>query len=165
MRIRSVKPEYWDDARLHNTPGITADVREFYIGTWGLADDLGWLKWNVPEIARTLYGYRGVKRRERQVIEYATKLVAIGRLHIYECGHAWVPNLSKHQHLAGTTRRVETVYKAHALCSPQIPADPRTSPPGPALYRDGVSDGDVSHGGDGGDDVVPFHRKPKAVGE
>lgn len=116
MRIRSVKPDYWKDGRLHNTPGISADVREFYIGCWGLADDAGFMRWDVPEIAGELYRFRGVQRRERNVTEWARRLVALGRLMLLTCDHAYLPTLTKHQRLGGS--RSEGVWKEHQQCIP-----------------------------------------------
>ena len=47
-RIRSIKPKFWDDAKLGK---VSRDVRLLFIGTWTFADDLGviisdpvWLK-------------------------------------------------------------------------------------------------------------------------
>lgn len=116
MRIRSVKPDYWRDARLHNTPGITADVREFYIGCWGLADDTGWMRWDVPAIGAELYAYRGTKRREANVTDWAERLVRLERLVIVACGHAFVPKLSKHQRIGGT--KADHIAREHRQCAP-----------------------------------------------
>lgn len=116
MRIRSVKPAYWTDAKLHNTPGISAAVREFYIGTWGLADDAGWLRWDVSEIGGELYRFRSVKTRERDVADWGQRLAGIGRLIIAECGHAYVPKLTTHQKVGGT--KTDAVWKEHQGCAP-----------------------------------------------
>ena len=120
MRIRQIKPSYWDDTRLHHTPGIGAEVREFYIGTWQLADDIGWLAWDVSAIAKQLYGWQSVTRRERNVREWGARLAGIGRLTIYECGHAYIPTLSKHQRIGGT--KTEGVAKEHQKCVIQPPS-------------------------------------------
>jgi len=114
MRIRQIKPSYWDDTRLHHTPGITAEVREFYIGTWQLADDTGWLSWDVSAIAKQLYGWQSVGRREHNVREWGARLGAIGRLTIYECGHAFIPTLSRHQRIGGT--KAEGTWREHQTC-------------------------------------------------
>jgi hypothetical protein len=116
MRIRSVKPEYWKDARLHNTPGITANVREFYIGCWGLADDAGWLRWDVPAIGAELYAYRSARQREANVARWGDMLGKLGRLKILDCGHAFVQNLARHQRVGGN--RTDFIAKEHARCVP-----------------------------------------------
>jgi hypothetical protein len=155
MRIRQIKPSYWDDTRLHHTPGIGAEVREFYIGTWQIADDIGWMAWDVSAIAKQLYGWQSVARRERNVREWGARLTAIGRLQIYECGHAWVPTLAKHQRIGGT--KAEGAYREHQRCvSPQSSADLRNPP----QSVDTVSNVTERNGEERkGDEIVPFHRK------
>ena len=140
MRIRQVKPEFWKDSKLAE---LTEGARLFYVGTWQLADDAGWLRWSVPDIAAELYPFEGRKARERRVERHATALVTLGRLHMHDCGHAQVPKMPTHQHLAGTTRRVLTVVEEHnKRC---IPATPRDSPRLPAPVSIGsVGIGSVS---------------------
>lgn len=121
MRIRQIKPDYWRDSRLHNTRGITADVREFYIGLWGVADDAGFLRWDVSEIAGELYRFRNVRRREHQCTDWARKLSELGRLMLLECGHGYLPTLTKHQKIGGN--RSETVWRQHQQCVPRSGTD------------------------------------------
>ena len=114
MRIRTIKPAFWQDAVME---GLPDSVKLFYIGTWMLADDGGHFEWNVPEIGRDLYGYQPRTRRERWVEERAAVLVGVRRLHIYDCGHAYVPKLTEHQRLGGT--KALGVTSAHLRCAPQ----------------------------------------------
>jgi hypothetical protein len=142
MRIRQIKPEFWKDARV---AGLTEGARLFYVGTWQLADDKGWLRWSVEEIAAELYPFDSRKIRERRVDKHGAALAAIGRLHLHDCGHAQIPKMPAHQHLAGTTRRVETIAKEHAVCAQ--PATPRDSPRLPAPVSIGsVGEGSVRKG-------------------
>lgn len=144
MRIRQIKPDYWRDSRLHNTPGITADVREFYIGLWGVADDAGFLRWDVSEIAGELYRYRTVHRRERDVNSWAERLAAIGRVIPLECGHAYLPNLVKHQKVGGN--RSEQVWREHQRCIPgQVQTKPDESISSPTVSK-GKGNGTVGKG-------------------
>lgn len=109
-----MKPDYWRDELIASLPD---SVSRFYIGLWQEADDAGWLRWNVPEIGHDLYGYQPRQRRERWVKERGEALAAVGRLHFYDCGHAYIPNLTKHQKFGG--RPVHTVRDAHARdCAP-----------------------------------------------
>ncbi len=121
MRIRQIKPSFWEDAVIESLPD---SVKLFYIGTWQLADDGGTFEWNVPEIGHALYGYQPRNRRERWVTERAAALVGVGRLVIHECGHATVPNLLKHQRMGGT--KAIAVSSAHLRCAPQSSALLRT---------------------------------------
>lgn len=142
VRIRQIKPDYWNDVKLHHTSGISAEVREFYIGTWQLADDIGWLRWDVSGIAKQLYGWQSVTRRERNVQEWGARLAGIGRLLIYECGHAYIPTLTRHQRIGGT--RAEGSWKEHQSClSPQSSADLR-KPPQSSVTVSNVTVGNVT---------------------
>ena len=118
MRIRQIKPTFWQDAVIDALPD---SVKLFYIGTWQLADDGGTFEWNVPEIGHALYGYHPRARRERWVIERAASLVNVGRLVLHECGHATVPKLLKHQRLGGT--KALGISSAHLRCAPQSSDD------------------------------------------
>jgi len=144
MRIRQVKPEFWKDARVAE---LSEGARLFYIGTWQLCDDAGWMRWDVPNIAAELYPFEGRSSRERRVKRHAESLAALGRLHFHDCGHAQVPKMPTHQHLAGTTRRVTTVAAEHSKCG--IPATTRDDPRLPAPVSIGsVGKGSVSDSGE-----------------
>ena len=140
MRIRQIKPEFWKDAKVAE---LSEGARLFFIGTWQLADDSGWLRWDVPNIAAELYPFEGRASRERRVNRHAEALARLGRLHLHDCGHAQVPKMPAHQHLAGTTRQVLTVKMEHAQCGK--PATDRDSPRLPAPVGIGsVGKGSVS---------------------
>lgn len=164
MRIRQIKPSYWDDTRLHHTPGISGDVREFYIGLWQLADDVGYLRWDVSGIAKQLYGWQGVHRRERNVSEWGARLAGIGRVLIYECNHAYIPTLAKHQRIGGT--RAEGAFREHQSClSPQSSADLRKAPPSSGTVSNVTErKGKERNGSEGKPpDVLPFHRQGRGA--
>ena len=135
MRIRQIKPEFFKDAKL---AVLTEGARLFFVGTWTLADDAGWLRWSIEEIGAELYPFESRRMRERRVVKHGEALAAIGRLHLHDCGHAQIPKMPAHQHLAGTTRRVTTIATEHVKCAQ--PATPRDSPRLPAP----VSIGSVS---------------------
>lgn len=138
MRIRQVKPDFWSDELLATLPDT---VRLFYIGLWQEADDAGWLRWNVAEVARDLYGYQPRGRRERWVLERSEALAKIGRLHFHDCGHAFLPTLTKHQKFGG--RPVHTVRDAHARDCARLRADDR-----PGKEKVEVGKGTGGYGGD-----------------
>ncbi len=135
MRIRQVKPAFWADAKIASLPH---DARLFYIGLWMLADDDGWLRWDVAEIGKELYGFEARTAREKRIERMAAAIAQAlpGKLTIHECGHVELPKLAVHQHLAGTTRRVTTVHSEHSRDCPRLPATPR-----PVKVM--VSEGDV----------------------
>lgn len=131
MRIRQVKPAFWTDAKIGR---LSVEARLFAIGTWMLADDAGWLEWNVAEIGAALYPYDPAQEREERISDMGSALVDLGLLVVYTCGHAHVPHLVDHQRLAGPTRRVETVHRRHLN---DCPASPRGFPRIPDPVRNG----------------------------
>ena len=149
MRIRQIKPAFWSDGRIAELPEST---RLFYVGLWMIADDAGWFRWDPIEVARDLYGYESRSKRERRTIAMFDSLVAIGRIVLHDCGHAEVPKLADHQHLAGITKQVRTSHNEHLrTCISRSPAPSREDPPTPAEARSGngkdvVGLGSVSEG-------------------
>lgn len=115
-RIRQIKPSWFLDKELRR--GTSADAREFYIGLWMLADDGGYLTWDIERIAAELYPYDGVSRRERLVASWAEGLETLNpedpHLVVYSCGHARVPKMPAHQRIAG--KQSIGVKEAHLLC-------------------------------------------------
>jgi hypothetical protein len=146
MRGRQVKPAFWSDSKISELHETT---RLFYIGIWMVADDAGWLRWDPAEVARDLYGYEPRARREKRVKEMWNELLAAGRVVQMDCGHAVVPHLTDHQHLAGLTKQVKTFQTEHLRSCATIPANPRGDPQTPAPVRLGkVGLGQVSLGND-----------------
>ena len=137
MRIRSVKPSFWADAKIAD---LAEPTRLFYVGLWMVADDAGWFRWDVREVARDLYGYESPRRREARSGRMLDELVVAGRVILHPCGHAEVPHLPEHQRLSGATKQVKTVLNDHLrkCLSSQPPADPRTSPQVPGTERIGT---------------------------
>jgi len=123
MRIRQIKPAFWGDSKIAELPEPT---RLFYVGLWMIADDAGWLRWDAVEVSRDLYGYDGRARRERRVAAMFTALVEAGRVTLHPCGHAQIPTMPEHQHLAALDKQVRTVLKDHSReCHPETREDPR----------------------------------------
>lgn len=112
-RIRQIKPSWFLDKELRR--GTTADAREFYIGLWILADDAGYLVWDVTRIGAELYPFDGITSRERRVETWAGTLERLNpaapHLIVWDCGHARVPKMPDHQRIAGT--QTFTVAKKH----------------------------------------------------
>lgn len=98
MRIRQVRPEFWSDPTLAPLPD---GARLFYVGLWNVADDAGWLDWNVPQLGALLYPYRDREVREQDIADWSEALTGCGRLRLLACGCGHVPTLSKHQRVTG----------------------------------------------------------------
>lgn len=141
LRIRQVKPDYWRDSRLAD---LTDTERLIYIGLWMEADDAGWFREDIPEIATDLFPYVPRDDRERTVSTVVSRLRGMGRLVSHPCGHTFIPTMTKHQRLSSTTKRVLTVEREHGDCGgpgdargePRDTAGTRASPPG--KERDGT---------------------------
>jgi hypothetical protein len=147
MRIRQVKPEFWRDSVMAH---MSDTVRLVYIGLWMEADDAGYLRLAVDEIARDLWDAPRATR-ERRLTAALADLEASGRVVRQECGtHAIIPTLTDHQRLAAPEKRVHTIQREHAreCLSPQVPASPRVSPARNGKVREGNGKG---RGGVGGD--------------
>lgn len=118
MRARLVRPAFWRDSKMGELP---IPARLTYIGTWGLADDAGYLEWDLRQIAAEIYVYEPVKRREAMVLAHLDRLVAAGRIVVQPCHrHAFIPRLPVYGALGGT--KVETTKKAHEACVPSTSA-------------------------------------------
>lgn len=98
MRIRQVRPEFFTDAVVSR---LSADARLTYIGLWCVADDAGWMTWDVAQIAAQLYPYKSVHVRERMVERAGEALGEAGRLVHHPCGCAFIPKLTDHQRIGG----------------------------------------------------------------
>lgn len=103
MRIRQIRPEFFTDPV---TGTMTPPVQMTYIGLWCVADDAGWLTWDVPQLGALLYPYKSVPVRERLFSASATVLVDLGRVVIEPCGCAYLPKLSDHQKIGGNKSTV-----------------------------------------------------------
>lgn len=138
MRIRAVRPDFWSD----DTIGQLSDsVRLFYVGLWCVADDAGWLEWKPSQLGATLYPYRPMVSRERNVEAWGIALETAGRLVRYPCGCAHIPTLAKHQRLGGTpTYQYRDKHRRHMNATSES-GEVRSSPSGR------VGEGKVGKGG------------------
>jgi len=145
MRIRQIKPSFFKDPVI---AGLAPSVRLFYVGLWLLADDAGWFVWDAAEVGNELYGYEPRGRRERNAAAYLDELVAKERVVRYPCRHVFIPKFTEHQRLAGLTKQVRTVAKAHEKCeaSPS-PATPRDGPQSTVTVRNGNGKGTGTESG------------------
>lgn len=148
-RIRQIKPSWFLDKELRR--GTTADARELYVGLWMLADDAGYLTWDIERIAAELYPYDGVSRRERLVTTWAASLETLNakdpHLIVYSCGHARVPKMPAHQRIAG--KQSLGVRDAHLLCRNAVSRrrlTVATGPGEPTMATDSPGIGRVGNG-------------------
>jgi hypothetical protein len=98
VRIRQVRPEFFTDPI---TGHLSPATQVAYIGLWCVADDAGWLDWDVPQIGALLYPYKSVHGREALIVRAGAELVGVGRLLVMDCGCARIPTLAAHQKIGG----------------------------------------------------------------
>ena len=137
-RIRQIKPTWWLDKELQTR--VNADVREFYIGLWQIADDAGFLDWDPIRIGAELYPYVASARRERNVQAWGMALADLrpDRPHFvrYLCGHAQVPKMPRHQRIAG--KQSFLVRDQHARCALDSQWEPKVATDSPGTERNGI---------------------------
>ena len=98
MRIRQIRPEFFTDPV---TGHLEPAVQVAYIALWCVADDDGWIDWDVPQIGAVVYPYKSVRHREALIVKAGAALMAVGRLRVLDCGCARIPTLSAHQKIGG----------------------------------------------------------------
>jgi len=98
MRIRQIRPEFFTDPV---TGHLEPAVQVAYIALWCVADDDGWIDWDVPQIGAVVYPYKSVRHREALIVKAGAALVAVGRLRVLDCGCARIPTLPTHQRIGG----------------------------------------------------------------
>lgn len=124
-----MRPEFFSDPVVGR---LAPDARLAYIGLWCIADDAGWLDWDLPHVAALLYPYESVLVRERRMARIGEALVAANRVELYPCGHALIPTLETHQKIGGN--KSFTVRDRHLV---------HTRPDRPGLVRPVGSNGRV----------------------
>lgn len=104
-----MRPEFWTDSTVATMPD---SARLLYIGLWCVADDAGYLDWDMESIGMTLLGYRSPAIRRRVIEASAKTLVDARRVILLDCGkHAHIPTLP--QYRIGGGNHNERVKKAH----------------------------------------------------
>mgnify|MGYP001616291733 CR=1 FL=1 len=126
MRIRQVKPAFWTDKVM---AGLPKSARLMYIGLWMLADDTGWIEWDLEQAGAELFPFESVKRRERDLSADLETLTLAGRVIRHDCGCLHVPHLEEHQRISGV--RSVRAREVHAKHLPRTTKqDPLSDSPG-----------------------------------
>ena len=98
VRIRQIRPEFFTDPVTGHLSPVTQVT---YIGLWCVADDAGWLTWDVSQLGALLSPYKSIPAREKVLNLAAVALSERKRLIFYSCGCAWLPKLADHQRIGG----------------------------------------------------------------
>ena len=164
MRVRLIRPAYWTDADLHTR--LSAEAREFYIGLWMLADDAGFVVWDIDRMGAELYPFEALAWRREHIPMWLDALDSHD--HLLECGkHVLIPTLPRHQMPPKPSYQNR---KAHEACMHQMaPAGTSGDQRAPAREGGLVGKGVLLEGGARGatfDEIgvarpLPFHPAPK----
>lgn len=97
-RIRSIKPEFWDDDVVGS---ISRDARLLFIATWNFADDEGRLRWTPVYLKSQVFMYDDDITVD-DVARLMAELIAAGFVTPYTAGRsqqqlAFVTNFKRHQ--------------------------------------------------------------------
>ena len=94
-RIRTVKPEFWDDEKLAK---LSRDQRLLYIGLWNFADDIGVISGNPLWIKSRIFPYDQIQ--VQQFEGWMNDLVKHGFISQFSYNAEdfyYLPNLTRHQ--------------------------------------------------------------------
>lgn len=93
-----MRPEFFSDPVVSR---LSVAARLTYIGLWCVADDAGWLGWDVDHVGALLYPYESGRVRTKRVERAGAELVEAARMVLYPCGCALIPRLEDHQKIGG----------------------------------------------------------------
>lgn len=124
MRGRYIQREFWGDTDLHTK--ATAEVREFYIGLWMLADDKGWMPRDIVGIGAALYRFEGPEEREVHVRANLERLQGLGKVRSHRCKCLFLPAVARYPR-AGKPSDVH--LKEHQKHSGSASKEPRRIQP------------------------------------
>jgi len=147
-RIRSVKPEYWDDRKLAKR--TSRDARLLYIALWNLADEHSRLNGDPQWIKGQVFSYDD-DLDAAAVAKLLDELAepAVGAVVPYEADgdpYLFLPKLARHQ-------RLEPEKVRSRLPAPPDPDGSGPNPPSPERGADESASGTDSSGRGAGEDA------------
>ncbi|HEY5990452.1 MAG TPA: hypothetical protein VIV12_29295 [Streptosporangiaceae bacterium] len=98
-RIRSIKPEFWDDRKL--AKACSRDARLFYVALWNLADEHGRINGDTQYLKGRCFPYDD-DLNDDALVTLLDELSHIRRVQRYETDgdpYLFLPQLAKHQRL------------------------------------------------------------------
>lgn len=164
-RIRSVKPEFWDDRKLAKR--ASRDARLLYIALWNLADEWGRLNGDPQWIKGQVFSYDD----DLDCAAIAKMLEelenpAIGAVVAYEADgdpYLFLPKLAKHQRLEPEKVRSRLPEPPAWASGPRDPGPPPAAPPPPSGQsesRAGPSESRTDESARRADKPEPHAKKP-----
>jgi hypothetical protein len=164
-RIRSVKPEFWDDRKLAKR--ASRDARLLYIALWNLADEWGRLNGDPQWIKGQAFSYDddlGAAEIAKLLEELENP--AIGAVVAYEADgdpYLFLPKLARHQRLEPEKVRSRLPEPPAWASGPRDPVPPPASPPPPNGLYESRADSSGSRADEvarGADEPEPRAKRP-----
>ncbi|HEY6568575.1 MAG TPA: hypothetical protein VI341_13750 [Actinomycetota bacterium] len=81
--------EFWQDAEIQID--LSDSERWTLVGLWMLADDGGFLDWDLRYIGSQLYNHEDRAEREQKVTDHLAAIVRAKKAKKFACGHVFLP--------------------------------------------------------------------------
>jgi hypothetical protein len=120
-RIRSIKPEFWDDRKLARA--TSRDARLFYIGLWNHSDEHSRCNGDPVWLAAQIYPYED-DIGAAECATFLDELTAVGAVVKYTVQgdpYLFLPKLGGHQRLE--PKKVASKYPSPDEADPETPSD------------------------------------------
>lgn len=116
MRIRTIKPEFWQDEDIGELP---RDARLLFIATWNLADDEGLFPWTPAYIRSQVFAYDDLTIADVEALMASVE--ERGLVHPYMGAnrkqYGWIVNFRKHQRI---DKPQKPKYPLPSLQNPEV---------------------------------------------
>jgi hypothetical protein len=129
-RIRSIKPEFWEDEKLATS--LSRDARLLYIGLWNFADEQARVRGSARYIKGVVFPYDD-DLTSVQIDAYLSELIHAGVVVQYDVSgssYLYLPKLGKHQRLSTeVSSRLPDPPDQQVCTNPHESEEVQTSPP------------------------------------
>jgi hypothetical protein len=119
-RIRTIKPEFWDDEKIGQLP---LGARLLFIGSWNLADDEGILVWNEKYLRARIFPY-DTAITLKYVKKWMDHITSLNFIEVYGGAngetYGFILNMTKHQRInrpqkSKHTDIIEAISRKHSV--------------------------------------------------
>lgn len=125
-RIRSIRPEFWDDELMGK---ISRDARLLYIATWNMADDEGRLRWSAAYLKANAFMY-DLDLDLPAVTKLMKELAGAGRILPYQTCGQWYGHIAHFKEYQKPNRPLPSKIPAPPLSPPEVLSESSVSPHG-----------------------------------
>jgi hypothetical protein len=118
-RIRSVKPEFWQDEKLST---VSRDARLLFIGLWNFADEQGRLRGNPKKIRGEVFPYDD-DLDVSALLDELSRIGCVVRYYVDGQSYLWIRHFERHQK---TDPRLTSKLPAPSPADAQVCETPNT---------------------------------------